>query len=86
MGKEICFGVIGAAYMGKAYAIALSSVSTIFELPVRARLEMIATTNAKGAEKKAGAFGFARSTGDSAEACRGPGRRRRRDRLAHLVA
>ncbi|MGO9421344.1 Gfo/Idh/MocA family protein [Roseiarcus sp.] len=64
MGKEIRFGVIGAAYMGKAYAIALSSVSTIFELPVRARLEMIATTDAKGAEKKAGAFGFARSTGD----------------------
>ena len=32
MGGEIRFGVIGAAYMGKAYAIALNSVSTIFEL------------------------------------------------------
>ena len=64
MGKEIRFGVIGAAYMGKAYAIALSSVSTVFELPARAKLEMIATTDEKGAEKKAAAFGFARSTGD----------------------
>ena len=64
MGKEIRFGVIGAAYMGKAYAIALSSVSTVFELPARAKLKMIATTDEKGAEKKAAAFGFARSTGD----------------------
>ena len=64
MGKEIRFGVIGAAYMGKAYAIALSSVSTIFGLAVRARLEMIATTDEKSAKTKAAAFGFARSTGD----------------------
>ncbi len=64
MGKAIRFGVIGAAYMGKAYAIALSSVSTVFELPRRARLEMIATTDEKGAARKAAAFGFARSTGD----------------------
>ena len=64
MGKDIRFGVIGAAYLGKASAIALSSVSTIFELPARARLEMIATTDDKGAEAKAAAFGFARSTGD----------------------
>ena len=48
MGKDIRFGVIGAAYMGKASAIALSSVSTIFELPARARLEMIATTDDEG--------------------------------------
>ena len=62
MGKDIRFGVIGAAYMGKASSIALSSVSTIFELPERARLEMIATTADKGAEAKAAACGFARST------------------------
>lgn len=64
MGKEIRFGVIGAGYMGKAYAIALGSVSTTFELPARAKREMIATSDAAGAARKAAAFGFARSTGD----------------------
>ena len=64
MSTDIGFGVIGAGYMGKAYAIALNSVSTTFELPVRAKLEMIATTDAAGAAKSAAAFGFARSTGD----------------------
>jgi predicted dehydrogenase len=64
MGKEIRFGVIGAGYMGKAYAIALNSVSTTFELPARARLEMIATTNQEGSAAKAAAYGFSRATGD----------------------
>ena len=64
MTKDIRFGVIGAGYMGKAYAIALSSVSTTFDLAARARLEMIATTDAASAAKKAAALGFARSTDD----------------------
>jgi predicted dehydrogenase len=58
------FGVIGAGYMGKAYAIALSSVATVFDLPVRPRLELIATTDPANAARKAAALGFARSTGD----------------------
>lgn len=64
MTEEIGFGVIGAGYMGKAYAIALGSVATTFELPARPRLEMLATTDAATAAKRAAAFGFARSTGD----------------------
>jgi predicted dehydrogenase len=64
MSKEVRFGVVGAGYMGKAYAIALSSVATTFELPARARLEMIATTDAVSAASKAASFGFARATGD----------------------
>jgi predicted dehydrogenase len=62
--KEIRIGVIGAGYMGKAYAIALSQVSTVYQAPYRARREMIATSDAQGAESRAAEFGFARSTGD----------------------
>jgi predicted dehydrogenase len=64
MKKEIRFGVIGAGYMGKAYAIALTSVSTVFSLPARAIPEMIATTSDAAAAESAGALGFRRSTGD----------------------
>lgn len=64
MKKDMRFGVIGAGYMGKAYAIALSAVSTVFDLPARAKLEMIATTDEATAAAKAAAFGFSRSTGD----------------------
>ena len=46
MKKEIKFGVIGAGYMGKAYAIALNGVSTVFSLSARAVPEMIATASA----------------------------------------
>ena len=64
MKKEIKFGVIGAGYMGKAYAIALNSVSAVFSLPARAVPEMIATASGAAAALKAEAFGFRRSTGD----------------------
>ena len=64
MKKEIRFGVIGAGYMGKAYAIALNSVSTVFSLPARAVPELIATASGVAAALKAEAFGFRRSTGD----------------------
>lgn len=61
---ELRFGVIGAGYMGKAYAIALSEVATVYELGIRIRKEMIATSTAAGAADHATRFGFARSTGD----------------------
>jgi predicted dehydrogenase len=64
MAKELRFGVIGAGYMGKAYAIALSQVSTVFQLPARSVLEMLATSSASGATASARAFGFRRATGD----------------------
>lgn len=64
MDKQLGFGVIGAGYMGKAYAIALNAVSTVFGLPVRAVPEMIATTSAATAAEKAAVFGFRRGTGD----------------------
>lgn len=61
---DIGFGVIGAGYMGKAYAIALSQVSTVYEMPHRAARRVIATTDAAGAERRARDFGFERGTGD----------------------
>lgn len=58
------FGVIGAGYMGKAYSIALSEVSTVFELETEAVREMIATSSSEGAADHAARFGYNRSTGD----------------------
>jgi predicted dehydrogenase len=50
--------------MGKAYAIALSSVSTVFGLPVQAVCEMIATSSEESPARMSRALGFRRSTGD----------------------
>lgn len=61
---ELRFGVIGAGYMGKAYAIALSEVATVYELGIRIGRELIATSSEAGAADHARRFGFARSTGD----------------------
>ena len=61
---DIGFGVIGAGYMGKAYAIALSQVSTVYEMPDRAIRRVIATSKAAGAQGRAREFGFERGTGD----------------------
>jgi predicted dehydrogenase len=62
MNKTLKFGVIGAGYMGKAYAIALNTVASVFSLSAKPVLEQIATTSAESAAKKAGAFGFNRAT------------------------
>jgi predicted dehydrogenase len=50
--------------MGKAHAIALKSVGTVFNTSLRPVCEMIATTSAAGAAAKARALGFNRSTDD----------------------
>jgi predicted dehydrogenase len=50
--------------MGKAHAIALKSVGTVFNTNLRPICEMIATTSADGAAAKAREFGFKRSTSD----------------------
>ncbi len=60
--SDIGIGVVGAGYMGKAHAVAMSAVGAVFDTELRPRLEMICTTSAQGAAEKARAFGFARST------------------------
>jgi len=63
MSNTLKFGVIGAGYMGKAYAIALNTVASVYSLSARPVLELIATSSEDGAAKKAEAFGFNRATG-----------------------
>jgi predicted dehydrogenase len=62
--RSIGIGIVGGGYMGKAHAAAMQAVGTLFDTPLRPRLEMIATSSAAGAAEKARALGFARSTGD----------------------
>ena len=61
--QDIHIGLIGAGYMGKAYAIALNTVASVYSLSAKPVLELIATSSADGAARKADAFGFKRATG-----------------------
>ncbi|MEP2532591.1 Gfo/Idh/MocA family oxidoreductase [Shimia sp.] len=57
-------GIIGGGYMGKAHAVAMSSVGAIFNTKLRPSLEMVCATNPESAERYRKAYGFARSTDD----------------------
>lgn len=59
---EIGIGIIGGGYMGKAHAVAMSSVGAVFDTALRPRLEMVCASSADSAEKYRAAFGFARGT------------------------
>ena len=56
------FGLIGTGYMGRAHAIALRAVGTVFPDVVAPRLVCIADSDAQRAAAAAGALGFERST------------------------
>jgi predicted dehydrogenase len=60
--NTIGIGIVGGGYMGKAHAVAMASVASIFNTRLRPRLETICTTTEEGAAAKAQQFGFARST------------------------
>jgi predicted dehydrogenase len=62
--KDIRIGLIGAGYMGKAHAMALKTVATIFNTRLRPVCEMLCTTSEAGAAQAATALGFNRSTVD----------------------
>jgi predicted dehydrogenase len=62
--RSIGIGIVGGGYMGKAHAVAMQAVGSLFDTALRPRLEMIATSSAAGAAEKARALGFSRSTGD----------------------
>jgi predicted dehydrogenase len=62
--RKIGVGVVGAGYMGKAHAVAMSAVGAVFDTELRPSLEMICTTSPEGAAEKARALGFRRSTAD----------------------
>jgi predicted dehydrogenase len=61
---KIGIGIVGGGYMGKAHAVAMSSVGAIFETNLRPKLEMVCATSASSAERYRKAYGFARATSD----------------------
>lgn len=61
---EIGIGIVGGGYMGKAHAVAMSSVGAIFNTSLRPRLEMVCATSDASAERYRRAYGFARATSD----------------------
>jgi len=50
--------------MGKLHSVAMQSVATVFDTPLRPVCEMICATTAEGAAAKARSYGFNRSTDD----------------------
>lgn len=62
--KELGIGLIGTGYMGKCHALAWNSVASVFGDVARPRLVTLAEVNADLAAKKAGEFGFLKSTGN----------------------
>lgn len=61
---EIGIGILGGGYMGKAHAVAMSSVGAIFNTKLRPRLEMVCASSPVSAERYRQAYGFARCTDD----------------------
>ena len=59
---QIGIGIIGGGYMGKAHAVAMSSVGAVFDTALRPRLEMVCANSTASAEKYRAAYGFARGT------------------------
>mgnify|MGYP002085409051 CR=1 FL=1 len=61
---RIGIGIVGAGYMGRVHAVAMTAVGAVFDTTPRPSLEMICATSAGGAADKARGFGFAGSTAD----------------------
>jgi len=58
----IGIGLVGTGYMGKAHAVALQSVGAVFNTRLRPICEVICSTTADGAARKAAEYGFNDST------------------------
>lgn len=61
---EIGIGILGGGYMGKAHAVAMSSVGAVFNTGLRPRLEMVCASSPETAERYRAAYGFSRATDD----------------------
>lgn len=70
--SEIGIGIIGTGYMGKLHSVAMHSVATVFDTPLRPVCEMLCATTEAGAAEKARAYGFKRSTADWRELVEDP--------------
>jgi len=62
--ESIGIGIIGGGYMGKAHAVAMSSVAAAFDTALRPRLEMICARSLPSAAAYAQTFGFDRYSDD----------------------
>ena len=72
MTAELKFALIGTGFMGKAHAIALGSVATVFpDVPAPVR-EILVDAHRSRAQKHAKAWGFHRATDDWLSACLAP--------------
>lgn len=61
---NIGIGLVGGGYMGKAHAVALSAVGTLFDTALRPTLQVIAASTPDSAARYAKSYGFARATAD----------------------
>ena len=62
--NDIRIGIVGGGYMGKAHAVAYSSVASVFNTGLSPILEMVCGSSDASAEKYRTAFGFSRCTSD----------------------
>jgi predicted dehydrogenase len=62
--RDIGIGIVGGGYMGKAHAVAMSSVGAVFGTALRPRLEMVCPSSSESAERYRQAYGFVRGTAD----------------------
>jgi predicted dehydrogenase len=66
------FGLIGTGFMGKAHAIALRTVGTVFPEVPAPELSLLVDSNLDKASADAAAWGFARAGSDWRAVCRDP--------------
>lgn len=73
MARPIGIGLVGGGYMGKAHAVAYSSVGAVFDTALRPVLEMICASTAESSERYRRAYGFRRATDDWRQLVADPG-------------
>ncbi len=61
---EIGIGIVGGGYMGKAHAVAFSSVGAVFGTRLKPRLELVCARSPASAERYREDYGFIRATTD----------------------
>lgn len=57
-------GIVGGGYMGKAHAVAMQAVASIFRTPLRPHLACVCARSRATAERYAAEYGFARAVTD----------------------
>lgn len=61
---DIGIGIVGGGYMGKAHAVAYSSVGAVFNTRLRPVLETVCASSPESAEQYRAQFGFKRATSE----------------------